>query len=225
VVALVAKELLEKGHFERGYLGVGVQPMSSALAEAFGIANGAGAVITDVAAESPAARAGLQKGDVITGMNGRAVRDFHRLRLYIAEARPGVATQLEVVRDGQEKNYWIVLDKRAQPVEEPLATAQEAPSSDGKSEVLPGATIADLNDLHRQQLGAPSNLQGVVLTSLDAESATADGGLRPGDVVVSVNRSAVADTAAFRTAAGNTKLLLLEVNRQGTTFYFAVTRP
>lgn len=225
VVALVAKELLEKGHFERGYLGVGVQPMSSMLAEAFGIANGAGAVITDVAAESPAARAGLQKGDVITGMNGRAVRDFNRLRLYIAEARPGVATQLEVVREGHEKNYWIVLDKRATPAEEPLTAAQDVSLANAKSEVLPGAVIADLNDRHRVELGLAASVKGVVLTSLDPESVTAEGGLRPGDVVVTLNRNAVADAAALRAAAGSTKLLLLEVNRQGTTFFFAVTRP
>lgn len=113
VVGIVAKELIGKGHVERGQLGVSVQPMSPALAEAFGIDHGAGAVITDVAAASPADRAGLLKGDVITGMNGRAVRDFNRLRLYIAEARPGVATQLEVVREGHEKSYWIVLEKRS----------------------------------------------------------------------------------------------------------------
>jgi serine protease Do len=227
VVGIVAKELVEKGHFDRGYLGVGVQPMSPALAEAFGIDHGAGAVITDVAAASPADRAGLRKGDVITGMNGRPVRDFNRLRLYIAEARPAVATQLEVVRDGQEKNYWIVLDKRPAAVsaEEPLAAAQDAAWT-GKNDPLPGAVIADLNDRHRQELGLPASMKGVVLTTLDPEGAAAEGGLRPGDVVVVVNRTPVADSAALRAAVmTDRKVLLLEVNRQGTTFFFAVTRP
>jgi serine protease Do len=86
--------------------------------------------------------------------------------------------------------------------------------------------IADLNDRHRQELGLPASMKGVVLTTLDPEGAAAEGGLRPGDVVVVVNRTPVADSAALRAAVmTDRKVLLLEVNRQGTTFFFAVTRP
>ncbi len=157
---------------------------------------------------------------MITGMNGRAVRDFNRLRLYIAEARPGIATQLEVVRDGHAKNYGIVLDKRTPSAEEPLAAAQDAAVASAKGE-LPGAVIADLTDRHRQELALPAVVKGVVLTSVDPEGASAEGGSRPGDVVVSVNRTAVPDASALRAVTStDKKVLLLEVNRQGTTFFF-----
>ncbi|MBS1833533.1 MAG: trypsin-like peptidase domain-containing protein, partial [Acidobacteria bacterium] len=110
VAKAVATELVRDGKVQRGYLGVGLQQITPDLTEALGEENGA--LIANVASNSPAAKAGLQKGDVVAGMNGRTVRDFHRLRLFIAEAKPGAAVQLLIRRDGLEKNFWIVLDER-----------------------------------------------------------------------------------------------------------------
>jgi Do/DeqQ family serine protease len=205
VAKTMVRELIETGRVDRGYLGIAVQPMTPDLADALGDDAMAGsAVIAEVRPESPAAKAGLQKGDVITGMNGRVVRDFNRLRLFIAEARPGVASQLVVLRDGNEKNFWIVLGKR--PENLPLASAA---GGETLNPALPGAAISEL----------PGG-GGLLIVAVDPSGLSAQAGLRPGDVIVTANRQPIAGATTFerQMASASGAAILLEVNRQGSTY-------
>ncbi len=205
VAKTMVRELIETGRVDRGYLGIAVQPMTPDLADALGDdAMSGSAVIAEVRPESPAAKAGLQKGDVITGMNGRVVRDFNRLRLFIAEARPGVASQLVVLRDGNEKNFWVVLSKR--PENLPLASAA---GGETINPALPGAAISEL----------PGG-RGLLIVAVDPSGLSAQAGLRPGDVIVTANRQPIADATGFerQMASASGGAILLEVNRQGSTY-------
>ncbi len=83
----VMTQLIEHGKVTRGYLGIGIEQMTPALAKQFGLAGSEGTLVTDVAAGSPAAKAGLQRGDVILAINGEAISDFSQLRLHIASLR------------------------------------------------------------------------------------------------------------------------------------------
>ncbi len=191
----IMSELITKGRVDRGYMGVGLQPIDQVLAEALGVRRGA-AVIADVAPGSPAARAGLQKGDVVVAMNGRVMRDFVRMRLFVAQAQPGATVRMTIARQEAEQDVTVTLERKPQPV----ATTS-----------LAGAEIAD----HAGELAVTS-----------VEGPSADAGLRAGDVIVAAGRKPVAGIAALRQemagAAG--KPLLLEVDRAGATFFIALPR-
>ncbi len=212
----VMTELIETGQVSRGYLGVGMQPMTTSLTEALGLARPGGAIITDVAPESPAARAGVKKGDVILGMNGRVIRDFDRLRLYIAEARPGATVELRVHRDGHEQTLQATLAAR------PSAPAIDAPEISG--ELLTGAAIAELTSQNRQEFGISPDVNGLVVAAVDPDGASAEAGLQSGDVIVFANRHAVLDLASLEKALTDAKTTVLEVNRRGTALYLAVPK-
>lgn len=193
----VMTELITKGKVERGYLGVGLQPMTPALAEAMGVKRG-GAIVTDVAAGSPAAAAGLRKGDVVAAINGKPLREFGRLRFYIAQARPGASMQWMIARGGEESNVSFTLGRR--PSEENVA----------------GAALLD-----RREAG-----QGIVVASVVPDSPAAGAGLQAGDVIVGANRQAVAAVADLQTMVADPagKPVLLEVSREGTPYFLALSR-
>jgi serine protease Do len=198
----IMTELITKGGVNRGYLGAGFQPLTEALQEALGVRRGA-ALVADVAPDSPAAKAGLRKGDVVVAMNGRVLRDFRRLQLYAAQARPQALVQLTIARDDAELVLPITLGERP---EGNLSLPQE--------EVLAGAAFAES--------GAAGI--GPVVTAVDLQGVSADAGLRPGDVIVAVNRKPVAGMAGLREQLANRegKPVLLEISRGGSTYFVAV---
>ncbi len=216
VARRVMKELIDHGQVTRGFLGVGLQPMSPGLSEVLHLTRPGGAIITDVAPESPAAQAGVKKGDVVLGMNGRAIRDFDRLRLYIAEARPGATISLLVNRDGQEQTLQATLATK------PSSPTEATPQKSG--ELLSGAVLSELTAPSRQELGLAPDVNGLLVMAVDPDGDSAEAGLKAGDVIVFANRHAVLDVPTFEKAAGDSRTVLLEVNRQGGTFFLAVPR-
>ena len=99
----VMEQLVSTGKVSRGYLGVMIQEVTPALPKAFGLPSASGALIGDVTADSPGAKAGLQKGDVITAINGQPVPDYTDLRLRISQTAPGTAVKLDVYRGGKKR--------------------------------------------------------------------------------------------------------------------------
>lgn len=219
VAKATAEDLMRDGKVRRGYLGVGLQQITPDLADALGEENGA--LISDVAPQSPAAKAGLQKGDVVAGMNGRTVRDFHRLRLFIAEAKPGAAVQLLVRRDGLEKNFWIVLDER--PAVAANASNQPEPAV-RLDDVIPGAAVTDGPGGSGVLVLAVNPMVGIA--NNDGEGSAS--GLRAGDLIVGANKIAVTDIGGLQQqmagAATRNSAVLLEVNRLGTTYFLGLRR-
>ena len=202
VAKFVASELIAKGRVGRGYLGVGFQPLTEYLQEALGVDRG-GAVIADLALDSPAAMAGLQKGDVVVAMNGRVLRNFQRLQLYAAQSKPRNVLHVTISREGTELVVPVTLGEQPEGA---LPLISE--------EVLPGVALAD----------SGAGVGGPVVTAVDPQGAAAQAGLCPGDLIVAVDRRAILGMAGLREQLARRagKPLLLEISRGGSTYFLAV---
>lgn len=215
----VMAQILKHGKVIRGYLGAWIQPVTPAIAEAFNLPNASGALLGDVADGSPAARSGLQRGDVIVAINGEPVTDSQLLRMKIAMTPPGTKVALKVRRGNAHRNVDVALGEL--PVQE-----EAAPELQGRSErphSMDGLSVENLTPAIAQQLELPSGMKGVLVTDVESGSAVEEAGLQRGDIVLEVNRKPVVNIAEFRRAtshvSGPTVLL---VNREGNTMYVVV---
>jgi len=206
----VMDQLIKFGSVKRGQLGVTIAPVTPDIAQALGIASNGGALITQVAKESAAARAGLQAGDVVTSLNGRKVKSAAELRNAIGLLRVGDKVQIALLREGKSRNVTAEI---ADPAAATTAAASNEPGSLPEGAQHRGLEGAQLED-------APDNGGGVVVRNVAPNSRAANAGLRQDDVIVAANGVRIANTAAlsaaWRAAAargGNT--LVLQVRRSG----------
>ncbi len=222
----VMDQLMKSGKVVRGYMGAMLQNVDPNVAKAFGLPSGtAGAAVTSVDPGTPADKAGLKTGDVITAVNGENIVDMAQLRLRIASFAPGTTVRLHVFRDGKPQDVNVTLAER--PSDKELAKGRRGgggPGGDnGQPSSLNGVSVQDLTPQIAQQLGLDSNVTGVVVTDVDEASAAADAGLQQGDVIQQVNRQPVRNTNDFdkltRNASGT---VLLFVNRGGRTLFIPV---
>ncbi len=216
----VMEQILSTGKVTRGYLGVSIQEVTPELAKAFGLPSASGTLIGDVTPDSPGAKAGLQKGDVVTAINGQTVSDYNELRLRISQMAPGSTVKLDVMRGGQKRQMTATL---AEFPAEQAASANPSGAEAGDN-TLAGVQVSALTPDVAEQLKLGPNTHGVVITQVDEDSSAAEAGLRRGDVIQEVNRKPVANVEQFRAAvgaAGKDSVLLL-VNRAGTTLYTVI---
>ncbi len=214
----VMDQLIAHGKVVRGYLGIHIESVTPALAKSFGLNQENGALIGDVSADGPSAKAGLKRGDVVVALNGTTVVDANDLRLRISQSAPGTSVDLKVIRDGQTKNFNVTLG------ELPPDKNEEAPASENSGSALDGVQVQTLNSDTAEQLNLPASTHGVVITSVDPSSAAAEAGLSRGDVVQEVNHKPVSNTHEFEQAvqsSGKGPVLLL-VNHGGVTAYVAI---
>ena len=218
----IMEQIIKNGKVTRGYLGVSIQEVTPDLAKAFNLPSNEGALIGDVSPDSPGAKAGVQKGDVIVGLNGQGVSDYNDLRLRISQMAPGTNVKLDVYRGGQKRELNATL---AEYPEQADKTASPDAGAD-QNAVLQGVQVGALTDDMMQQLNLPAGTHGVVVTQVDPNSTAADAGLGRGDVIQEVNHTSVATVEQFRAAvrAAGTMPVLLLVNRAGVTRY-AVIQP
>jgi serine protease Do len=214
-------QIKDTGKVTRGYIGILPQDLTPQLAASFGIKDTRGALVASVEDNSPAANAGLQRGDVIREVNGKAINDQGELRNQIAELEPGKTLSLKVLRNGAEKSLSVKV--AARPVEIGAAS-KSAPVPDAGTSAKLGVAIQDLNPQIAKQLGI-SAVTGVVVTQVQPDSPAADAGIKRGDVVQEVNRQPVKSASDFRNAVSqSTKSLLLLINREDKTIYTVVER-
>lgn len=211
----VMGQIMEHGKVVRAQLGVLTQEVTPSIAKAFGLSKPAGALVSDVLPNSPAAHSGLKRGDVITAVNGVPIDDSNQLRLKISMMAPGTTVRLKVLRGGTEHEIPVTLTELRSPAE-----SRESGSSRAGS-ALDGITVDELTPDIAGELRLPPGTKGVVVMQVDPASPAAETGLRRGDVIQEVNRKPVATVAEFAAAArqaGKQPVLLL-VNREGNTFY------
>ncbi len=215
----VMDQIVTNGHVTRAYLGVRIQEVTPAIARAMGLDAPKGALVSDVTPDSPAQRAGLKSGDVITGLNGKPVLESNQLRMDIAMMGTDTPVKLQVFRNGQTIN----LDARTG--EMPGTPVEKASVDHGNSNgALDGVSVRSLTPDLAQRAGVDEGTSGVVVTNVDPASAAASAGLQKGDVIQEVNHSKVANPSEFASALekGKNGDSLLLVNRQGNKMYLAV---
>jgi serine protease Do len=215
----VMDQIVKTGKVTRGYLGVMIQEVTPDLAKAFGLSSAEGALVGDVTPDSPGAKAGLQKGDVIMAIDGQPISDFQELRLRVSESAPGQAVKLQIVRNGEKREITATLG------ELPKEAAAVGSSPERGESALEGLQIETLTPEVARQFDLRPGIRGVVVTEVDPGTASAEAGLTRGDVIQEVNRKPVTNVGEFRAAiraAGNEPVLLL-VNRGGTTSYILIS--
>lgn len=215
----VMDQILRYGKVERGYIGVGIQEVTPDLAKAFHVPPEKGALVGEVQPNSPGAKAGLQRGDVITELDGQPITGPNDLRLKVGAMAPAATVHLKVDRAGESKDFTVVLEET--PSTKKAATS---PSASGGNNVMSGVEVQDLTSDIRNQLGLDPDVKGVVVTNVADASAAATAGLQRGDVIEQVNRqpvSSVADYDRLVRENGNKALVLL-VNRGGNTTFLVV---
>jgi len=215
----VMDQVIAHGKVVRGYMGVMPEDISAAMAKSFHLTDTNGALISDVPEGSPAAQAGIQRGDVITEMNGEKIEDSNQLKLRVSMTPPGTTVTFKLLRDGVAKTVNVKLAEYPNDNQR-----QSSSSSGGGSNALDGVSVDDLSPQILRQLDMPSTTKGVVVTDVADGSPASVAGLQSGDVIQEVDRVRVTSVADFdramRRAPGHTVLLL--VNRHGSTTYLAV---
>jgi serine protease Do len=220
VVTKVVAQLREHGKVERGWLGVAMQPLTPALATAIGQPNAHGVMVDKVMADSPASKAKLQQGDVITAFNGEAIKGPRELALNVANTADGSSAKLTIWRDGQQSDVDVAIGQ--QPAQQ-VASAR----SDDTEDAPVGMALSELNRDRQQQLGLAPSVKGVIVAQVTPGSKADQSGVQSGDVIVRVGNQPVttpAEASAQIHAAEHDKkeAVPLLVMRDGATYYLAL---
>ncbi len=205
----VMESLIKYGKVTRGYLGVIIQDINPSLAKEFKLKSDNGALVGDVVPGGPAEKAGLKSGDVIEKFDGKPVTDSRHLKIEVARVAPGQTVAVEVLRDGSAKTF----DVRVKELPGSDKLAENGGGDSDKSDTLQGVAVADLDSQTRQQFHIPEQVKGAVVTQVEPESAAAEAGLKPGDVIMEINRHPVAgaDDAVKLTEHARERTTLLHV--------------
>jgi Do/DeqQ family serine protease len=215
----VMSQLIDHGSVRRGLLGVSVQSVTADIARSLNIENAHGALVSNVTAGGAADKAGLRRGDVITAINGSAVKDTNGLRNEVAQMLPGTDAKVTILREGKEQTVNVRLGERES------ARAEADGPRDAASGGRFGLAVEPLTRDTARQLGV-SAATGVVVTSVEPSSRAADAGLREGDVIEEVDGVKVTTGDALRTALNKSsaKPALLLVHRGDNTIYVPLER-
>jgi serine protease Do len=212
----IMNSLISTGKVIRGWLGVSIQDVSEQIAGAMGLKEPSGALVGDVLADSPAGRAGVEAGDLITAMDGKEIKNSAQLRNEVASTAPGTNVDLTILRDEREKAITVTLG------ELPTDIAQ-VPGGQEMDQLL-GFTVETLTPTLAQRYAINKDLTGVIITSVDPQSAAGQAGLREGDLIRSVNKQPVETKQQFAAQMAGKKqgdTILLRVFRQGNGFFAA----
>jgi serine protease Do len=212
----VVAQLRDKGTVTRGWIGVQIQPVTSEIADSMGLKKAGGALVSEPQANSPAAKAGIASGDVITSVDGNPVNDARDLARRIGTMAPGASVKLTVLHEGQEKTVTLTLG--TMPNEKAAANQDSPhPSADNDMPKL-GLTLAPGNK------ASAADGNGVVVTAVDPNGVAADHGFQVGDVILDVGGKSVANPGDVRKQLadarkeGKRALLFRVKSGEGTRF-------
>jgi serine protease Do len=197
---MVVTQLKEHGYVSRGWLGVQIQPVTAGIADSLSMKKAEGAMVDQPQADSPAAKAGIQSGDVITTVNGAPVKNARELARVIGMTAPNTSVKLGILRKGEAKTLTVTLGRM--PNEQQEAKAETGHASPTSNAPHLGLMLTPANDV------AGSGGKGVVVTAVDPNGPAAEQGFQTGDVILDVGGKAVANARDVRKA-------LIEAKDQG----------
>ena len=212
---MVVAQLKEHGRIDRAWLGVQIQPVTAEIADSLGLKKAEGAIVAQPQADSPASKAGIAAGDVITEIDGKAIKDSRELARKVGMMAPGTKIKVTLARKGEIKTLTLTLGKMPNDQQAKADTSDEM--SAGDSPRL-GLNLAPAKDV------AGSGDQGVAVVGVDPNGPAAERGIKTGDVILDVAGKAVANTAEVRKAlsdartAGKNTVLLRVKTAEATRF-------
>lgn len=216
----VVNQLKTSGHVTRGWLGIGIQTVTPELAQALGLKDPKGALITHVMPGGPGEKAGLKTGDVILKFDGREISRMRELPTMVAATEVGKKATLDVLRDG--KHMKMSTTTGEMPPDEDADQAKTATKAD--SDRL-GMQVESINDRNRQRLGLDPDQSGVVVASLSPNGAALEAGIQRNDVLVELNRMKIDSVASYEKALEATRdknTVLVRLIRNGDPLFIAI---
>jgi serine protease Do len=219
----VIAQLKDKGSVSRGWIGVQIQPVTPDIADSLGLKKAEGALVAEPQANGPAAKAGIESGDVITAVNGDAVKDARELARTIGGIPPGTAVKLNVLHKGEDKTINLTLGQLPNSLEAKADTDNGDKGSATRGTDVPklGLTVAPANSV------AGAGKDGVVVTGVDPNSAAAERGFKEGDVILEVAGKSVTNAGDVREAINaartdNKNSVLMRVKSGGSSRFVAL---
>jgi serine protease Do len=217
-VKTVIAQLKSSGHVTRGWLGVQIQPVTAGIADSLGLKKAEGAMVDEPQSDSPAAKAGIQSGDVITAVNGSPVKDARDLARTIGTMAPDATVKLDLIRSGQPKTISLTLGQ--------MPDQQQANADTGNSEPTSGVPHLGLSVAPASEVSGAGG-QGVVVTAVDPDGPAAEQGFQTGTVILDVGGKAVANAGDVRKALVDAKAqgkhqVLMRVKQGDATHFVAL---
>jgi serine protease Do len=188
IVKPTVDTLIRDGKVSHGYMGIGISDVTPENSKFFDLKKAEGALVTQVEADSPGAKAGLKTGDVITQLDGQPVSDAGQLQLEVGQKKPGTTIKLGVIRGGSTETIPVTLQSMDKKDGEVSASGEN-----GKPRW--GLGLSDLSPDVREELQAPENVRGALVGSVQPGSPADNAGLQRGDVIIEVNRKPVKSAA------------------------------
>jgi serine protease Do len=222
MVRTVAEQLINTGHVRRGYLGVYLQPLDEEMITSLNLPEGVkgGGLVSRLMQGGPAAKAGLETGDVITEVNGQTIKSHSEVTTAIGLMKPGTKVNLTVYRDGKKKSLQVLISQHPEDQGEDSENAEE--ESAGASKQLFGMSIAPWSKSLQDRYNLESK-SGVIITQTAPDSPADRAGLRAGDLILKVDGRKVDGVETLRKAAKGKSRLLVWIERAGE-YYFVTLR-
>ncbi|MEW6408609.1 MAG: DegQ family serine endoprotease [Nitrospirota bacterium] len=214
--------LIKKGKVVRGWLGVTIQEVTPELAAGFGLKNLKGAIVSDISRGSSAEKAGIKRGDIITMYNGKEIESVGQLRNAVAKTPVGAEVKIVILRDKKEKELLVTIGELPKEIAREGLYKDRHFEEEGVSSVFGGITVKELTPNIASRLGISKDERGVVVTSVESDSAAEESGIRKGDVIQEIDKKEINSLKDYTRIVSRLKkneTVLLLINRGGRKFY------
>jgi len=223
-------QLLKDGVVRRGYLGVSIRDVDAEMASRLGLKTHTGVYVAQASEGKPAAKAGIQGGDIVTAVAGQPVKTGHDLQRLVSSLPVGKPTQVTVLREGQPKEFAVTIEEQPEDLEAAAAPRRAPPRGEAQDEVSldkVGIEVTDLTPELADQFGLNEGVKGVLITQVKFNTPAGLAGIKRGMVILKIDRTAVGSAKEAKTALEKGSLekgILLQVRTPGGATEYILLR-